>query len=236
MDSQTPLLCCLSIITVGWLPWSGGLAWCADDPRCGPAVSHASAARPMTTSSEHTMAPRLVRTWQQKADTAMKHFDLAWSEATLDPWLAESDKFIADSRIVFPGFGKRKVFEHPIAHLKVVSGGDAFEGTQPGRIARHTRPAKQDLKNASLQRQVTAINYCGDTYTVTTADGKVSKIQEFNMRFKTDSSDFGPRSRRPVLVGAATPGDRASVVFAAPNEISTFVSEDCPTGGDAAAF
>ena len=90
------------------------------------------------------------------------------------------------------------------------------------------QPAKKDLKKAPPQGQVTAISHCGDTYTVKTADGKVNKVWEFNLRFKTDSSEFGPQPGKPVIVGAGMQGDRASVVFASPSEISKLVRSECP--------
>ena len=89
------------------------------------------------------------------------------------------------------------------------------------------QPAKQNLKKAPPQGQVTAISHCRDTYTVKTADGKVNKVWEFNLRFKTDSGELGPRKGKPVIVGAGMQGDRASVVFAAPSEISTFIRVEC---------
>jgi cytochrome c len=52
-------------------------------------------------------------------------------------------------------------------------------------------------------------------------------VWEFNLRFKTDSSALGPQPAKPVIVGAGMQGDRASIVFAAPNEIGTFVRREC---------
>ncbi len=74
---------------------------------------------------------------------------------------------------------------------------------------------------------MTAITHCGDTYTVTTADGRVEKVWEFNLRLKTDSSALGPPEGKPVIIGAGMHGDRAFVVFAKPAEISAFVGADC---------
>ena len=54
------------------------------------------------------------------------------------------------------------------------------------------------------------------------------KCREFNLRFKTDSSKLGPRPGQPVAVGAGMQGDRASIVFASPKEISTAIAESCP--------
>jgi hypothetical protein len=51
---------------------------------------------------------------------------------------------------------------------------------------------------------------------------------EFKLRLKTDLSDAGPRAGKPVIIGAGMQGDRASVVFASPAEISRFIRETCP--------
>jgi cytochrome c len=62
---------------------------------------------------------------------------------------------------------------------------------------------------------------------VKTADGKTNRVWEFNLRFKTDSSKDGPLPGKPVIVGAGMQGDRASIVFAAPGEISSFIRARC---------
>ena len=50
----------------------------------------------------------------------------------------------------------------------------------------------------------------------------------FNLRLKTDSSKLGPLPGNPVVVGAGMQGDRASIVFASPKEISGFIKQSCP--------
>jgi cytochrome c len=47
------------------------------------------------------------------------------------------------------------------------------------------------------------------------------------LRFKTDVSDDGPRKGAPALVGAGMMGDRADVIFADPEEISSFIANAC---------
>jgi cytochrome c len=86
---------------------------------------------------------------------------------------------------------------------------------------------KADLRNAPTEGRVTSLTHCKDTYTVTTADGRVEKVWEFNLRLKTDSSEAGPPEGKPVIVGAGMRGDRASVVFAKPSEISGFIGAEC---------
>ena len=78
-----------------------------------------------------------------------------------------------------------------------------------------------------LQTSVFIVPRDLDTYTVRTADGKTAKVWEFNLRLKTDSSKDGPSPGKPVIVGAGMQGDRASVVFASPGEISSFIKQDC---------
>ena len=74
---------------------------------------------------------------------------------------------------------------------------------------------------------MTAVRYCQDTYDVATADGTSEPYWETNLRFKTDGSRFGPEPGKPVIVGAGMMGDRASIIFAAPNEISAFIQIAC---------
>jgi hypothetical protein len=107
--------------------------------------------------------------------------------------------------------------------------------TKPGAVAK-SRPAScssikfrrfADLKSIGPEGQVAAIRYCGDTYEVTTVAGKTIPFWEFNLRFKTDSSTKGPPKGRPALLPASMMGDRAFVIFAAPQEISAFIQAKC---------
>ena len=93
-----------------------------------------------------------------------------------------------------------------------------------------------DLKSAPPRGQVTAISHCGDTYWIKTADGRVNKISEFDLRFRTNSSNVGPRPGKPVIVDRDAQGSPAVIVFAAPSEISSFINEACPMRGDEAPF
>jgi hypothetical protein len=74
---------------------------------------------------------------------------------------------------------------------------------------------------------VTTITYCPDTYRVTIADGQTWDYWERNLRFKTDSSAIGPDKGVPALFGAGMQGDRASVIFSTPEEISVFIKRKC---------
>ena len=82
-------------------------------------------------------------------------------------------------------------------------------------------------RRLGADRQVQAIRYCRDTYYVTMADGKIADFWEANLRFKTDSGNTGPLPGKPTLMPAGMMGDRASVFFASPEEISSFIKHQC---------
>jgi cytochrome c len=50
---------------------------------------------------------------------------------------------------------------------------------------------------------------------------------ERNLRFKTDSSQEGPDKDAPAIVNAGMMGDRASIIFSSPEEISRFIIRGC---------
>jgi cytochrome c len=84
-----------------------------------------------------------------------------------------------------------------------------------------------NLKSLESNMQVKTITYCHDTYRVTTADGKTRAFWERNLRLKTDSSKNGPQSGAPAVVPAGMMGDRADLIFAAPEEISKMIESRC---------
>ena len=84
-----------------------------------------------------------------------------------------------------------------------------------------------NLKQLDPEDRVQSIDHCGDTYKVTTADGKVRDFWERNLRFKTDVGADGPQKGAPAIIGAGMMGDRADVIFASPDEISAFISGRC---------
>src|SRR5262245_4516770 len=83
------------------------------------------------------------------------------------------------------------------------------------------------LKNVGPSGRVKAITYCGDTFKVTTVDGNTRDFWERNLRFKTDSSDEGPEKNSPAIVAAGMMGDRASIIFSSPEEISAWIKQAC---------
>ena len=212
-------------------------ALAAGDAKRGAQLFGQCAACHSVRPGEHMTGPGLARIWNRKAGTAdgfmrfsdaVKGADVTWNEATLDKWLANPEKFIPGTSMTFAGIKDRRAREDVIAYLRAVGENKAPVAAEGGRGMMGMARLKADLKDAPPAGQVRSISYCGDTYTVETADGRKEKIWEFNLRFKSDSSKMGPNPGKPVAVGAGMQGDRASVVFASPKEISDFVKHACP--------
>jgi len=203
----------------------------AGDAARGVKVFQACVACHSVQPGEHMTGPSLAHTWNRKAGTvedflrysdAMTKSGMVWNDATLDKWLANPQRFLPGTSMTFAGIQEARDRQDVIAYLQSVSEGKAPAGTRRGAMS-----GKPDLKKAPAEGQVTSIEHCRDTYTVKTADGKVNKVWEFNLRFKTDSGKDGPAPGKPVIVGAGMQGDRASVVFASPAEISGFIKQSC---------
>ncbi len=98
---------------------------------------------------------------------------------------------------------------------------------QGGQMSGMMSGGDVNLKTVGPEHRVRAVSYCRDTFRVTTADGNTRAFWERNMRLKVDSSNDGPEKGAPALLGAGMMGDRADVIFAAPDEISGFIKPEC---------
>lgn len=213
----------------------GPTAIAAGEARRGAQVFAACAACHSTKPGQHLTGPSLADVWHRKAGTvegfaryseAMTGTSIVWTEDKLDKWLANPEALVPGTSMTFAGLKKRGDRQDVIAYLKAVSENAAPPATARSGMMSMGGP-KLDLRKAPPQGQVTSIRYCGDAYTVQTADGKSQKVWEFNLRFKTDSSKEGPVPGKPVVIGAGMQGDRASVVFASPEEISGYIKKAC---------
>jgi cytochrome c len=136
--------------------------------------------------------------------------------------------------MTFPGIPDEMTRANIIAFLKQTaeSGTAQEQMTTPqggaggmGGMGMSRGPAT--LKTVDASARVKAISYCNDTFKVTTEDGKSRDFWERNLRFKTDSSDDGPNKGAPAIVAAGMMGDRASVIFSSPEEMTQFVARHC---------
>jgi cytochrome c len=185
---------------------------------------------------EHQTGPSLAHAFDHKAASnetfarysdALKHSGLTWNEATLDKWLADPAKLVPGTTMTFPDIKDAQARRDVIALLAAADKGQAPQPAQGRSGMMGMQRGKPDLKTAPPAGQVRSLKHCGDTYTVETADDRIEKVWEFNLRFKTDSSKLGPAPGKPVVVGAGMQGDRASIVFASPKEISEFIKTEC---------
>jgi cytochrome c len=174
----------------------------------------------------HMTGPSLADVWDRKAGTAagfarysdaLKRSGLVWDARHLDAWLKNPAAVVPGNDMDFPGIADARTRTDLLAYLRAVSSGRVSAPDQ----------GLPNLKEAGAGSQVTAIRYCGDTYRLTMADGKIHAFWEFNLRFKTDGSAAGPSAGKPVLVGTGMRGDRAAVVFSRPEEISGFIRRQC---------
>jgi len=212
---------------------STGPAVAAGDPIRGARLFNTCASCHTVRPGEHLTGPSLAGIWGRKAgevpgferySDALARSGIVWSEASLEKWLASPEKLVPGTTMPFPGLREKNDRADVIAFLKAAAEGKApSAGTGPGGMMMGR--ARSDLKQAPAEGQVTAIEHCHDSYTIRTADGTTEKVWEFNVRLKTDSSKDGPLPGRPVVVGSGMRGDRVSVIFASPAEISRSIKQ-----------
>lgn len=211
-------------------------AYAQGNPALGARVFGQCMACHSVRPGEHMTGPSLASVWNAKAGSAkgfrryseaIEKSGVVWNAETLDRWLGGPEALIPGTSMTFPGLKDAQARRDVIAYLKAVAGGKAPQAQGGGGIMGMMRNDRPDLGRAPAEGQVISIRHCGDTYVVATADGKTQKVWEFNLRFKTDSSKLGPLPGKPVVIGAGMQGDRASVIFSAPEEISAFIKQSC---------
>jgi cytochrome c len=208
----------------------------AGDPQAGAQVFRTCAACHTLEPGADRTGPSLAGVFGRKAGTAedfhrysdaLRSADLVWRQETLNGFLADPQAFLPGNRMTFRGIADAQGRADVIAYLQSASGGEAQAqaGEQGGMMA---APRLMDLRReVGPNNRITSIRYCGDTYTVGVESGESRPFWEFNLRFKTDSSDKGPQPGHPVLIPASMMGDPAFVIFAAPEEISGLIESKC---------
>lgn len=182
----------------------------------------------------HLTGPSLAGVFGKRAGTAqgfgrysdvLKGAAVTWNEETLDAWLENPTEFVPGTSMRIAGVAERQARQDLIAFLKTVGveGGKVESNIGSGMMGRPTA----NLKELTPNQQVTALRYCGDAYYVTIATSATFTFWEFNLRFKTDSSEFGPHKGKPAILRASMRGDRAFVIFSDPAEISAFIRKEC---------
>jgi cytochrome c len=210
----------------------------AGNPDSGARVFRACAACHSLEAGHHMTGPSLANIVGRKAGTvegfsryspALKSSNVVWDEAALDAWLKNPQALVQGNRMPFAGIQDAQARADLIAYLERTSSSGTGQSTpQPTTgMGMMRAPEPENLKALPSDQQVAAIRHCGDSYYVTTVSGETLPFWEFNLRFKTDSSDKGPQKEHPALVRAGMMGDRASIIFADPADISAAIERRC---------
>jgi cytochrome c len=216
-----------------------GPAHAQGSPQRGAMVYRACTACHSLEPGMHLTGPSLADLWGKKAASvadfprysrALKAQEFLWDETTLNAWLANPAGFVAGNQMTFRGIEDDKTRQDLIAFLRLAmapGGAKAVVAQRlvPEALARGQTP--EDLSKAAPAQQVTAVRYCQNSYFVTTANGQEHSFWALNLRLKVDSSALGPKGGEPVLTGSGMQGDRASLVFSDPAQISAFIQSKC---------
>lgn len=185
--------------------------------------------------SQHLTGPSLAGIFGRQAGAAegfgrysdaLRKSEIIWDADTLDAWLRNPAELVPDNSMLFQGIAETDSRHDLIAYLESATASSAASGSGQQTM----RPRLANLKEPTSTQRVMALRYCGDAYYVTLATGSTHTFWEFNLRFKSDSSKYGPQHGEPAIVRAGMRGDRASIVFADPAEISAFIKKDCEDG------
>jgi cytochrome c len=211
----------------------------AGNPDAGRQLFGACSSCHSLVPGRHMTGPSLASIWGREAGSiegfarysqALAQAGIVWDEQTLDAWLANPRALIPGNRMTFRGLPDETQRRDLIAFLRSASQeggpppGQQAEGMSEGMTG---QGQPLDLKQLEANNRISSIRHCGDTYTVTAETGEVYEFWEFNLRFKTDSSDYGPPPRHPVIIPASMQGDRAFVIFASPTELGSFIESGC---------
>jgi cytochrome c len=233
--------------TLRWLSLSASLAlvtWAAstdaqDSAQRGARVYGMCAACHSLKPGVHLTGPSLANLWGKRAGTVegfvrysktLKAADITWDENTLNAWLADPNAMVPGNYMTFRGIPDNKARGDLVAFLRLAMAPGGGQSVVEQRLIRTEMAEGQvpePIASVGPDQQVTAIRHCGDTYFVTTANGAETPYWELNVRLKTDTGRTGPQPGKPVLLPAGMHGDRVSIIFADPAEISRTVEKKC---------
>jgi cytochrome c len=228
------------VLVVTCLVLTGNIAFAQGDVGRGQRLFQNCGACHSLEPNKNLTGPSLSDVYGRKAGTlesfsrysdALKSSGIVWDDKTLDAWIANPQAAVPGNEMTFPGIRDRQQRLDLLAFLK--------QATKPGSAIAQSPHSGMggmmmgggkvpNLKKLDPEDLVRSVRYCKDTYEVTTSDGKKRKFWERNLRFKTDSGPDGPTNGAPALVPAGMAGDRADVIFSAPDEFAHFIQRNCP--------
>ncbi|MBI1260614.1 MAG: c-type cytochrome [Rhizobiales bacterium] len=162
--------------------------------------------------------------------TGLKDAGFSWNAAALDGWLKDPASMIPDTYMTFRGIEDPQARADLVAFLEIAGqpgGGKKVvdEGLIPAGWLRAGAP--EPIGEPSPEMRVTAVRHCGDSYFITTGDGRETPYWEKNIRLKIDSVETGPPAGTAVILGAGMGGDRFSVIFPSLAALKNLIAESC---------
>lgn len=234
------------LIKLAGMMWVAGVALsaplpvvAAGDADAGARVYGVCAACHSLEPGRHMTGPSLAEVWGRGAGSvdgfgrysgAMREAEIVWDEQTLNAFLADPQALIPGNRMQFGGIGDAETRADLVAFLEEATqerGEPSDDEPDAGSGGMMGSLDPKNLKALGPEQRIASIRYCGDTYRVTTEAERTFPFWEFNLRFKTDSGEYGPHAGQPVIIRAGMRGDRAFVVFADPAEIGRFIKHQC---------
>ncbi|WP_336485935.1 c-type cytochrome [Methylobacterium nigriterrae] len=207
-----------------------GIACAEGDPVKGATAFRACPPCHALEPGRHRTGPSLAAIYGRAAGKA-ESFDryskplaeatFAWTPKLLDAWLANPSELVPGSRMTYL-VADGQVRQDLIAYLKALQDGNTEGLAIP-------RESVLDLKSLGRAGRVGAIRLCRDTFHVTLENGVTLPLWGRNLRFRIDTSALGPAPGAPALLPGGTQGDRFTVIFRDPAEISGFIRTECET-------
>lgn len=240
MNTMTKILNPILLATMSALLSLAQIAGADGDPKRGAQQFRQCAACHSMAAGEHLTGPSLAGVVGRPAGSAdgfhrysqaLEQSGIVWTDDALDDWLRNPAELVPGTSMRIRGIAEKAARRDIVAFLKSSdlsseSAKSTKEGS-PGMMGGMGGDRLVDLARPDRKQQVTAIRYCQDAYYVTLGTGKTYTFWEFNLRFKSDSSENGPPSGQPVILPSGMRGDRAFVIFADPGEISDFIRKEC---------
>lgn len=160
----------------------------------------------------------------------LRQSDIIWDAVSLDGWLKNPGEMVPGTSMTFQGIEDEQVRADLVAFLMIAgqTGGGrkaVADGLLPEQWLNAATP--RPIGNATEATRVTGLRHCGDSYFVTTEDGRETPYWEKNMRLKIDSTDTGPPENVPVVLRSGMGGDRFSLVFDSVETLTAKLQEKC---------
>lgn len=214
-------------------------AFAEGDARRGAQAYRACVACHALEPSLHLSGPSLDGFMGRMAGTAegfvrfspgLKDAGFSWNAAALDGWLKDPMGMIPGTYMMFRGIDDPQARADLVAFLEIAGqpgGGRKVvdEGLIPAGWLRAGAP--EPIGDPPPEMRITAIRHCGDSYFITTDDGRETPYWEKNIRLKIDSVETGPPSGVALILGAGMGGDRFSVIFSSLADLDHLVTESC---------